>query len=99
MKYRYLIFALAGYLSCSQAQTGCGTLYTPPCQVQLRSQTYTPQQINNMYESFDPQGQFRQGQMESQKYDVEQQQLDLQQQELAIKRLELQKRMQQLQQQ
>ena len=93
------LLLVAGSISSANAQYGCGTPYTSPCQVQVQPQQNLGQQMFNMANSFDPAGAFRQGQMQSQQYDLQQQQLELQRQELAIKKLELQKRQQQLQQQ
>ena len=92
------LLLLLGGISSANAQYGCGTPYTSPCQVQIQPQQNLGQQMFNMANSFDPAGAFRQGQMQSQQYDLQQQQLNLQQQELELKRLELQKRRQQLQQ-
>lgn len=97
---RYLVSLLLvlGGISSANAQYGCGTAYTSPCQVQIQPQQNLGQQMYNMSSSFDPYGAFRKGQAQSQQYDLQQQRMDLQQQELEIKRLELQKRRQQLQQ-
>lgn len=82
----------------ANAQYGCGTSSTSPCQVQIQPQQNLGQQLYDMSSSFDPYGAFRQGQMQSQQYDIQQQQLNLQQQQLEIRRLELQKRKGELQQ-
>lgn len=99
MRFSFLVFIAAiGSIGHAQAQYGCGTPYTAPCQVQVQPQQNLGQQIYNMTSSFDPYGAYRQGQMQGQQYDLQQQQLDLQQQELEIRRLELLKRQRQLQQ-
>lgn len=99
MRFAFLVLIVSfGGIGYAQAQYGCGTPSTAPCQVQVQPQQNLGQQLYNMSSSFDPYGAFRKGQMQGQQYDIQQQQLDLQQQELEIKRLELQKRRQQLQQ-
>ena len=97
-QYLVTLLLVAGGISSASAQYGCGTPYTSPCQVQVLPQQNLGQQMLQMGQSFDPYGAFRQGQAQSQQYDLQQQQMDLQQQELEIRRLELLKRKQQLQQ-
>jgi hypothetical protein len=91
---RYLVSLLlvAGSISSANAQYGCGTPYTAPCQVQIQPQQNLGQQMFNIANSFDPAGAFR-------KADTDYQNYQLQQQEIEIRRLELEKRKRQLQQQ
>lgn len=96
---KILTLGLVWYAGITNAQYGCGTPYTAPCQVQIQPQQNLGQQMYNMANSFDPYGAFRQGQMQGQQYDLQEQELKLKQQELELRRQELQRRRQQLQQQ
>jgi hypothetical protein len=89
---RYLVSLLlvAGGISSTNAQYGCGTPYTAPCQVQIQQQPNNLQQLNQIMQT-SPADSFR-------NEDLKYQQYQLQQQEIELKRLELQKRKQQLQQ-
>ena len=89
---RYLVSFLlaAGGISAANAQYGCGTPYTSPCQVQIQPQPSNLQQLNQIMQT-SPADAFR-------NEDLKYQQYQLQQQEIELRRLELQKRKQQLQQ-
>jgi hypothetical protein len=97
MKLKYIYyFLLISFSNCSNAQYGCGTSYTEPCQIQIQPQQNLGQQLYDMSSKFDPYGAMRKAQMAPQQYDLEQQRLNLQQQELEVQRLELEKRRKQL---
>ena len=98
MRFSYL-FALPMFVisMVAEAQYGCGTPYTSPCQVQIQRQN-SPQEIYNMINSFDPGKAFNDGWNASQRYDLQEQELQLRKQEIELRRIEIEKRKKQLQQ-
>lgn len=99
MGYRHLFtLPLLGYIAVAQAQYGCGTASTPPCQIMIQPQQNNAQQMMDIGRSIDPGAAFRQGMSSSQRYDLQEQELQLRRQEIELRRLEIEKRKRQLQQ-
>ena len=99
MRLRHLLALPAlGFALIVQAQYGCGTPYTSPCQVQIQPRIPSGQDMYNLTNSFDPGKAFNDGLSASQKYDLQEQELQLRKQEIELRRLEIEKRKRQLQQ-
>ena len=98
MRFHCLLgLALLGFAVFAEAQSGCGTPYTSPCQVQIQRQN-SLQDLQNVMNSFDPGKAFNDGFNSSQRYDLQEQELQLRKQEIELRRLEIEKRKRQLQQ-
>lgn len=88
---------MLGFSMVAQAQYGCGTPYTSPCQVQIQRQN-SLQDLQNVMNSFDPGKAFNDGWNASQRYDLQEQELQLRKQEIELRRMEIERRKRQLQQ-
>lgn len=99
MKMSHLLgLIFMGLPMVSWAQYGCGTPYTPPCQVQIQPRIPSGQDMFNLSNSFDPGKAFNDGFNSSQRYDLQEQELQLRRQEIELRRLEIERRKRQLQQ-
>lgn len=98
MRFSHLLaIPILGFSMVAEAQYGCGTPYTSPCQVQIQRQN-SPQEIYNMINSFDPGKALNDGWNASQRYDLQEQELQLRKQEIELRRMEIERRKRQLQQ-
>lgn len=93
-----LALPMLGFTIVAEAQYGCGTPYTAPCQVRIQPQVPSGQDMFNLTNSFDPGKAFNDGFNSSQRHDLQEQELQLRKQEIELRRMEIERRKRQLQQ-